>query len=268
MRFHLQFIQLFLLLAQLAFAKEARKHVDLVMSIDQYYDTVNRNDSYTMVEYTTSWCHHCKRLRPNFVELMQLYAEDTTKPSVVFLEVNCEIFGSTICSGFPGFPIIHLIQPRSKPLDLPAPETSPSLWKKIKNYLVVKYKDPRWQLDPERIIEYTGARDPESMKSFIEAVRAKDKLLGMVEKVLDSDYNCNAEEEGESQKVCEIGKEYLKKTISSATDKQLAKERLRLENILQKNAEVKQTSEAYHVIKFKLQLLNRMLIDHEAHDEL
>lgn len=262
------FIQLMVFLTQFSHAKQDKAHVELVMSLDQYYDTVNSNDSYTMVEYTTSWCHHCKKMAPNFVELMQSYEEDTTKPAVNFLEVNCEVFGSTICSGFPGFPMIHLIQPRTKPLALPANTSTQPLWRKVVNYLTSKYKDPRWQLDSDRVMEYNGKRDAESMRSFIEAVRAKDRLLDVVDKVLDPAYDCDSEEQQAQQKLCSDGKTYLEGTLSGLNSGQLAKERLKLENILQNNQEVKETAEAYNAVKFKLQLLNHMLTTPETHDEL
>lgn len=261
------FLQSILILAQLGLAKQERKHVELVMSLDQYYDTANNNDSYTMVEYTTSWCHHCKKLAPNFVELMQSYEEDATEPKVNFLEVNCEIFGSTICSGFPGFPMIHLIQPRNKPLALPSTKSSEPLWRKVVNYLTSKYKDPRWQLDSERVIEYNGSRDAKAMRAFIEAVRGKDKRLNLVDKVSDSDYDCSSEKQQNLQKLCEDGKKYLESTLSGFTSTQLAKERLKLENILQNNDEAKD-SEGYNTIRFKLELLNRLLINQDIHDEL
>ncbi|QLQ80271.1 hypothetical protein HG537_0D02720 [Torulaspora globosa] len=257
-------LQLISILLGLGHAKQASNGVDLVMSLDQYYDTVNSNESYTMVEYTTSWCHHCKKLAPNFVQLKRLFDDDSTRPPVRFLEVNCEIFGSTICSGFPGFPMIHLIQPRTRPLEMPDQSQPVALWRRVFNYLTSKYTDPRWQLDPSRVIEYKGSRDPKSMKSFIEAVRKKDKLLKMAEKVLDESYGCKSESYEQDQQLCEYGKRF----IQDIDSQDLAKERLKLENILQHNDELKDNLQVYNEIKLKLQLLNQLLVKSSTHDEL
>ncbi|QLL34353.1 hypothetical protein HG536_0G02120 [Torulaspora globosa] len=248
-------------------AKQGPNTVDLVMSLDQYYDAVNSNESYTMVEYTTSWCHHCKKLAPNFVQLKQSFDADTAKPPVRFLEVNCEIFGTTICSGFPGFPMIHLIQPRTKPLEMPDQNQPVPLWRRIFNYLTSKYTNPRWQLDPDRVIEYRGSRDPESMKSFIEAVRKKDKLLRAVNRVLDESYDCNSEPEEQDKQLCEYGKKFIRDT-ERLSNEDLAKERLKLENILQHNKELKDNLKVYNEVKLKLQLLNQLLVSSSTHDEL
>lgn len=248
-------------------AKQASNAVDLVMSLDQYYDAVNSNESYTMVEYTTSWCHHCKKLAPNFVQLKRSFDNDTTEPPVRFLEVNCEIFGSTICSGFPGFPMIHLIQPRTKPLEVPDESQPVALWRRMLNYLTSTYKDLRWQLDPDRVIEYRGSRDPESMKSFIEAVRKKDNLLRVADRVVDESYDCSSEPCEQDKQLCEYGKKFVQ-DIERLSDEELAKERLKLENILQHNQELKDNLKVYNEIKLKLQLLNHLLVELSTHDEL
>lgn len=251
----------------IGYAKKDSKSVDLVMSLDQYYDAVNSNESYTMVEYTTSWCHHCKKLAPNFVELMHSFEDDATKPPVRFLEVNCEIFGSTICKGFPGFPMIHLVQPRTKPLDLPVEGQPVPLWRKVFNYLTSKYTDPRWQLDSERVIEYKGSRDAKSMKSFIEAARRKDKLLRTLDVVLDDSSECHLESSEEDEQLCEQGKQYLQDTRDFSSD-DLAKERLKLENIVQNNKELRENVKLYTDIKLKLQILNQLLLKSNIYDEL
>lgn len=261
------FLQLLSLILGTGLAKEDSKHVDLVMSLDHYYDAVNSNESYTMVEYTTSWCHHCKKLAPNFVELMHSFEDDETKPPVRFLEVNCEIFGSTICSGFPGFPMIHLVQPRTKPLEIQVEDKPVPLWRKAFNYLTSKYFDPRWQLDKERVIEYKGSRDAASMKSFIEAVRNKDKLLRAAEVVLDYSYDCESEPEEENRQLCQYGKQFLQ-NVDKMSENELAKERLKLENIVQNNKQLKDDIKVYKEIKLKLQLLNQLLVKSNVHDEL
>lgn len=264
-------LQLALLLFPFVIAKNGGDHVDLVMSLDQYYDAVNSNSSYTMVEYTTSWCHHCKKLAPNFVKLMKSYENDTIIPGVKFLEVNCEIFGSTICRGFPGFPMIHLIQPRTDPLDLQADDWKPlSFWQRILKVVTGKYTDPRWQLEQRRIIEYRGSRDAEAMKTFVEAVRAKDKLVRMVDRVMDASCDCDKEDEEDARQLCNSGKQYMKETVAELSTNGIAKEHMRLENIIKNNPAAENiNSAAYTSVLFKLEILDRLPADtNDDRDEL
>lgn len=239
-------------LAACSSSKE-RTHVDLAMSIDEYYDTVNSKISYTMVEFTTPWCHHCKKLKPNFLKLSKMYENDTTVPPVKFLEVNCEVFGTTICRDMPGFPMIYLIQPRVKPLILPKSETSVPFWRKLWTKIRNRIEDPMWQLDKDRIINYNGKREAIPMKKFIESVRAKDALVERVNNVLNDKFECSQDDEP-----CQLGKRYVLENLDKLSPKQLGQERLKLESII-KNAGEKEDDAikvAIELIKFKLQILN------------
>lgn len=261
--------------ASIASGTSDGKHVDLVMSVDQYYDAVNSNNSYTMIEYTTSWCHHCKKLGPNFRELMQSYENDTTTPPVKFLEVNCEIFGSTICRGMPGFPKIHLVQPRSEPLAIPQLDLSSlPIWKRLWTKIVHMVNDPKWNLDPKRVIDYSGGRDAKNMRNFIETVRAKDRLLRIAKRALDDEYNCEKDSNEDDIQLCQLGKQYVESTLSNLSVDALANERSKCENLIKSNYKDKNenTAETIKTIKLKLEILSlfekKLLATSDLYDEL
>lgn len=259
-------ILLQLLLTQVGIATdpEGRKYVDLVMSIDEYYEAANSNNSYTMVEFTTSWCHHCKQLKPNFLQLANSYDNDTATPPVKFLEVNCEVFGTTICRDMPGFPMIYLIQPRVKDLVFPEIDHSLPLWRKIWAKIYSRIEDPKWQLDKERIIDYNGKRDFVSMRNFIESVRTKDRLALKAANAIEEDYDCG------DDALCLLGRTYVGDTLNKLSAKQLGQERFKLESIL-KNADDGAKKEAVELVKLKLEILNQFDNDNEEqnlHDEL
>lgn len=271
----LSFSQWLFFVVSIATGTSDGKHVDLVMSVDQYYDTVNSNNSYTMIEYTTSWCHHCKKLGPNFRKLMQSYENDTVTPPVKFLEVNCEIFGTTICKGMPGFPKIHLVQPRSKPLAIPHPDVgSLPIWKRLWTRIVYMVNDPKWNLDTTRVFDYKGNRDAKSMRNFIETVRAKDRLLKTAKNALDDEYNCEEDSSEDDVNLCQLGKQYVESTLSDLSVDDLAKERLKCENLIKSNYknEDENAAETIKLIKFKLEILNlleeNLLSTSDLHDEL
>ena len=198
------------ILTLLAYTNAATSNVKTVISPAQFYETCNRNDSYTVVKYYTSWCHHCKRLKPIFEEVSNLYADHVDEDGfkVNFLNVNCELFGSTLCADLPGFPIIELVKPLhglsvvEEPLNT---EIEP-FWKRIPlgfyNWAFSK-KNPDAKIGQERILRYQGRRDTEAIHNFIATVVGKDKLANKVDLVLDDDYQCH-----EDDSLCKDGKVY------------------------------------------------------------
>ena len=170
--------------------------VTMVKSVEQYFDTCNRNDSYIMIKYYTSWCQHCKTLAPVYEELGELYAKDANKEDIPinFLEVNCEFFGPTLCTDLPGFPILELIKPRTRPLNVPELDYSSMkfhqrLWQRIKT----RFHNPKYQLDPSRVVRFEGSRNIKSLSNFIDTVRSKDAENKFIEHVFDDSKNCDEE---------------------------------------------------------------------------
>ncbi|CAI4817871.1 CBM_collapsed_G0051500.mRNA.1.CDS.1 [Saccharomyces cerevisiae] len=222
--------------------------VTMVKSIEQYFDICNRNDSYTMIKYYTSWCQHCKTLAPVYEELGELYAKKANKDDtpINFLEVNCEFFGPTLCTDLPGFPIIELVKPRTKPLVLPKLDWSSMkfherLWQRIKTW----FNNPKYQLDTSRVVRFEGSRNLKSLSNFI------DTLL------------------------CKAGKEYYSDTLSKLYGdvNGLEKERRRLEALIKQNGDdlSKEVKEKLKIIRLQLSLLSHIedqLEDTSSHDEL
>lgn len=225
------------------------RYVDLVMNIDDYYDQVNSVDSYTMVEYTTGWCHHCKALKPVFRDLMLSYDDDETKPPIKFLNLNCDVFSSHgVCTELIGFPQIDLIVPRDEPLVLEGPDlSSMPFYQRWYTRLKNRLQDPKWQLDKERVLKYDGKRDVESMRNFIEMVRSNNRLHRLALKVVkEPGYGCNDENDEQETELCQLGQEYLKKLDFNSLDMEESK----LENLIANNK-----GDQLKPIKFKLEIV-------------
>ncbi|CCK73419.1 protein disulfide isomerase MPD2 NDAI_0G04340 [Naumovozyma dairenensis CBS 421] len=264
------------LLILIQIAQAAKNNVKHVTSIDQFYNICNNaNGSYTMVKYYTTWCHHCKRLGPIYEELSDLYKNVEGDDNVTFLNVNCEIFGSTLCVDLPGFPIINLIKPLDKPLNIKEFDWNSlsffeRIWKRIYDKLYLK--NPYWQIDPDRIVKYQGRRDVEPLDNFIKTVKAKDELSKKVSSILNPNYHCS-----DADLFCKEGKIYLLEFLEQLDhskqngDKRDAifKERMKLENIIRNN-EKSVDKDTLQVIKLKLELLNTYedTIQDVQHDEL
>lgn len=234
----------------------AAKNVEYVTSIDKFYDTCNSKDSYTVVKYFTTWCSHCKRLAPVFEDLSQVYEKEDMEglPPINFLNVDCDIFGSTICAGMPGFPIIQFVKPRLSPLEITAHDSGKmSLFDRIWNIISKRFRDPKWHLDEDRIVEFRGRRDLETLKNFVELLREKDQLEILINKIIDNEYRC------EDSKFCPIGKTYVKETLSRTNGSEdISIERIKLENIIKNNTGKEGTdSDALEIVNFKLQMLNQ-----------
>ena len=251
--------------------------VTMVKSIEQYFDICNRNDSYTMIKYYTSWCQHCKTLAPVYEELGELYAKKANKDDtpINFLEVNCEFFGPTLCTDLPGFPIIELVKPRTKPLVLPKLDWSSMkfherLWQRIKTW----FNNPKYQLDTSRVVRFEGSRNLKSLSNFIDTVRSKDTEERFIEHIFDGSRNCS-EELRSQQLLCKAGEEYYSDTLSKLYGdvNGLEKERRRLEALIKQNGDdlSKEVKEKLKIIRLQLSLLSHIedqLEDTSSHDEL
>ncbi|CAI4050845.1 protein disulfide isomerase MPD2 SKDI_15G0700 [Saccharomyces kudriavzevii IFO 1802] len=262
-----------LILQALAYSDE----VVMVKSIEQYFDICNRNNSYTMIKYYTSWCHHCKTLAPVYEELSELYAKKVNEEdtAINFLEVNCEVFGPTLCTDLPGFPIIELVKPRTKPLVLPKLDWASMkfherLWQRIKTW----FHNPKYQLDPARIVRFEGSRNIKSISNFIDAVRSTDAENRLIEHIFDDSANCG-DELPSQQVLCRAGKEYYHTTLSELYEDvdSLRKERQRLESLVRRNMDdsSEDIKDKLKIIRLQLKLLSHMedrLHSTNIHDEL
>ncbi|CAI1706801.1 hypothetical protein SEUBUCD646_0O00720 [Saccharomyces eubayanus] len=251
--------------------------VIMVKSIEQYYETCNRNDSYTMIKYYTSWCQHCKTLAPVYEELGELFTKNANEDDIPinFLEVNCEFFGPTLCTDLPGFPIIEFIKPRTKSLNLPQIDQSSMkfyerLWYRIKKW----FHDPKWQLDPSRVVRFEGSRNLKSLTNFIDGVRSKDSERRLIEQIFDDSKDCGDELRSQ-QSLCKAGKEYYSATLSELYEDMdgLRKERLRLERLVKLNMDDpgEDTKDKLKTIRLQLSLLSHtedQLRSTTEHDEL
>lgn len=237
-----------LLTANICSAAWKERYVDLVMNIDDYYDQVNSVDSYTMVEYTTQWCHHCKTLKPVFRDLMLSYEDDEAQPPIKFLDLSCDVFNShKVCSELTGFPQVKFIVPRDEPLVLLEPnyEEMPFYqrwWTRLRRRL----QDPKWQLDKERVYDFNGNRDVESMRNFIESIRSKHQLHRLALRASKPEYDCNDENNEQEMELCHLGQKYSNQLDIGNLDVEESK----LENLIANNHE-----DQVKTIKFKLELV-------------
>ncbi|AQZ12021.1 MPD2 (YOL088C) [Zygosaccharomyces parabailii] len=235
-----------LLCASAALGSSKSKKVDLLWSVDEYYDQVNSVEQYTMLEYTTTWCHHCKELKPVFDELMLSYEGDESKPSIRFMDVSCELFGSQVCHGLRAFPHISFIVPRDEPLEVHVDYAAMPFAKRWWKRLVHRLQDPKWQLDEDRVFVYDGDRDVESMRNFIDTIRGKDKQRRLAVRVLDPAHTCEGEDDVQ---LCEEGKGFLAELDESQLDREIS----RLENLIENNSD-----EQLGPVKFKLQIVEQL----------
>ncbi|KAL6950954.1 hypothetical protein ACO0QE_000237 [Hanseniaspora vineae] len=113
-----------------------------LQTLQDFYSHVNNNEHrYTFIKYYTTWCSHCKMLKPIFEKVAKAYvpfslkrsADDTSAdtlseitlfnkplisanassvPQVSYMEVECDLWGPYhICSRLPGYPVLELITP-------------------------------------------------------------------------------------------------------------------------------------------------------------
>ncbi|SCU94299.1 LAME_0F06920g1_1 [Lachancea meyersii CBS 8951] len=213
--------------------------VEEVTSLDFFYDTVNR-DAFTVVKYYTTWCSHCKGLAPVFRQLSEKF--DSAAVNVTFLEVNCELFGSTICRRLPGYPMVEVIKPlieqHETGVEPEAVETK-SWWSRLLTSIKNRAYSPTWEMDLDRVVEFQGSRDLPILTNFVQKVIENTQQEQAIVNVL-SDRSCLDDD-------CVTMKKYL--SLVKDTKKEIKK----LEKILELNADKQLES-----IKLKLALLRTL----------
>ncbi|CAR22219.1 protein disulfide isomerase MPD2 [Lachancea thermotolerans CBS 6340] len=226
--------------------------VHSVASLDFFYDTIN-TDSYTVVKYFTTWCSHCKRLGPVFSQLSEAF-EDRKDINATFLEVDCDLFGSTLCDHLPGYPAVEVIKPitEQERLDSNSAQKNTeklSWWSKLIKTIKQGGYNPAWHMDKSRAVEFNGSRDLPRLKNFVDMVVESTEQDKVLEAVL-SEATCEDDR-------CESLRKYLSKVHS--TDREAQK----LESILRNNPD-----EELAEIKLKLKLLHKLQEKNSEHDEL
>ncbi|CUS21684.1 LAQU0S03e08306g1_1 [Lachancea quebecensis] len=226
--------------------------VHSVASLDFFYDTVN-TDSYTVVKYFTTWCSHCKRLGPVFSQLSEAFG-DRRDVNTTFLEVDCDLFGSTLCDHLPGYPAVEVIKPITEQERLDSKDAQRnagklSWWSKLIKAIKQGGFNPAWHMDKSRAVEFNGSRDLPLLKNFVDMVIESTEQDKELEAILD-EAPCKDDR-------CESLREYLSKINS--TDREAQK----LESILRNNPDEELTE-----IKLKLKLVRKIQEKNSEHDEL
>lgn len=181
----------FFILAKKVLADVKRgSNVISISSEEQFYEIMNHMDNgdsntrttFNFVKYYTTWCSHCKKLNPVFQELSSKYGNNT---HLHFCEVDCDIFGNNLCKKLPGYPMIEVITTTKDDLpsndkQIEAVKDERYWWQKVWS----PRKDPNWVIDEDRIIQYKGRRDFESLSNFIDRLIDMDNLQDKIYKII------------------------------------------------------------------------------------
>ncbi|KAL3236693.1 protein disulfide isomerase MPD2 [Nakaseomyces bracarensis] len=228
-----------------------------IESIDHFYDLANNeNGTYTVVKYYTQWCSHCKKLKGVYEELEEAIKLD----NVQFLEVDCDPFGSSICSRLPGYPIVEVIKPQRLTEGEDAIQktseddiTGQSLFDKLKGYLWFSSAG-KWTLEEERVARFEGIRNLEPLKGFIEVIvrknMVKNDLLDIIEGI-----SITAE-----PKLAKVREYY-----NTLNNNDITHERSKLEKILKTNRD--KTTPELEIVKLQLELVNMLETELEKLDD-
>lgn len=254
-------------------------NVTYIMDKSEFYNFTNTPDAYTIVKFYTTWCSHCKTLKPIFEELASSFSHENKaggKPQVNFIEVNCEVFGNSLCSSLPGFPIIHVIKPKvgsDAQIDVADDEVAAetvqpeSLWKRVLQKMWKPKANKDSFVEPGRIVEFAGKRDGPTIRRFIETIVAKTLEEETISIVLDPSSDCASEND-----LCMLGKSYISELETSGalshTDNKyetdvstLSKERTKLQNMqrnLDLGSEDEEMKQKVKNIRFLSQVLNHL----------
>ncbi|KAL6936507.1 hypothetical protein ACO0R3_000104 [Hanseniaspora guilliermondii] len=187
-------------------------NVKEVRVLQDFYESIN-NNNYTLVKYYTTWCSHCKKLKPIFDTMSIEHTElnineylprtffDKTFDdlptffdehiNIDYISVECEIFGSfEICKRWPGYPVIEFIPPNTQTSiqvsnnDIEEPQHEEE---DMPTWLKVFTKIDEWMtsmfsgsvdLDDfsfvDRSFEFKGSRTEPRIKDFMEESIGKD----------------------------------------------------------------------------------------------
>lgn len=111
-------------------------NVKEIRVLQDFYENIN-NNNYTLVKYYTTWCSHCKKLKPIFDTMSNDHTELDVSDylpktffnktfdnlpkffdehiNIDYISVECEIFGSfEICKRWPGYPVVEFIPPNTQ----------------------------------------------------------------------------------------------------------------------------------------------------------
>ena len=254
--------------------------VQYILTKEQFYNYTGTPDAYTVVKFYTTWCSHCKTLKPIFEEISKTFYYENlagNKPQVNFVEVNCEVFGNSLCSTLPGFPIIHVIKPKmtqDKQDDTSMNDeeevVNTNLWNRILNKVWRSKINSNMHVEPSRIVQFEGRRDATSINNFIGTIILKDKEEKIIKKVLDPTIECN-----DSEELCLLGKTYVeelqsnnvvqlnidKYVVGNSRTGTIENERSKLKT-MQTNVDLgagdKETLDKLHNLKFLSSLLNHL----------
>ncbi|CAL9734733.1 protein disulfide isomerase Mpd2p [Monosporozyma servazzii] len=233
-----------------------------ILSIDDFNTIVNSNQlddphatSFNVIKYYTTWCSHCKRLTPIWSQLVKEY------PDINFLSIDCDVFGGDLCKGLPGYPIVKVITTTQDDI-IDLPDNKPVDKDSWLGYFKSWFNRDTQKLihvEPERIIQYQGARNHEQISSFIEHLKKLDELQSKFVKIVYHN-DLNLDNELLSSYFQDVlltnGIASLRNedNILVVSDHQsLAKERNKLENIIRNNNNDEASKESS---KVKLQFIN------------
>ncbi|SMN21871.1 similar to Saccharomyces cerevisiae YOL088C MPD2 Member of the protein disulfide isomerase (PDI) family, exhibits chaperone activity [Maudiozyma saulgeensis] len=255
--------------------KDNDEHVTYIMDTNQFYNFTNIPNSYTVVKFYTTWCSHCKTLKPVFQDVASKFHSEVSPPKVNFIEVNCEVFGNNLCSSLPGFPIIHVIKPSDDTINANDNTENQndilkneSVWNRLLNKIWTTKASPNTFIEPARIVQFQGRRDASTIENFIRTIITKDNELAIIKTVLDPSADCDAMNE-----LCLLGKNYLeelqknkilKKTLQGyelVSSSNIDAERSKLSNILRNiNLDADSNDDAETISKVKnLKFLSALL---------
>lgn len=233
-----------------------------ILSIDDFNTIINSNQlddphatSFNVIKYYTTWCSHCKRLTPIWSQLVKEY------PDINFLSIDCDVFGGDLCKGLPGYPIVKVITTTQDDI-IDLPDNKPVDRDSWLGYFKSWFNRDTQKLihvEPERIIQYQGARNHEQISSFIEHLKKLDELQSKFVKIVyhnDSNLDNELLSSYFHNVLLKNGIASLRNednTLAVSDHQSLAKERNKLENIIRNNNNDEPSKESS---KVKLQFIN------------
>lgn len=167
--------------------------VSYVNTVHDFYNSINNHTGYTFVKYFTTWCEHCKRLKPVYEELSELSGSELgSSHDFIFLEVDCDKFYNSLCARLPGYPIVKLVKPQIKVLNTIESATFnnsvnfPGIFERVWNYMIsIGSPNKKHMLEKFRVVEYKGSRSIEGLKNFTRNVVKLDRFNSLAQQVFD-----------------------------------------------------------------------------------
>lgn len=261
---NLLFSSLILTFSTLVYGSKSKE----ILSLDEFNEIINShpsdldNDYATLnvIKYYTTWCSHCKRLTPIWKQLISDFKDDNR---VNFVSIDCDIFGSNLCSGLPGYPIIKVVTTTGNDVvelknDDDDVETNSGALGWVKSW----FKRDRQELihiDPERFIDYRGARNLEQITNFINQLLKLDQLQADFSKIvykLDENLDATLLDGYYSKNLVQkkiVSLDNGKVILVNNDNKLLDKERNKLENMIRNNGDDESQGD---LLRVKVQFIN------------